>query len=48
MNKTDFSSLPLSAALVDNLASLGYTRMTPIQAQSLPVILNRQDLIAQA
>jgi ATP-independent RNA helicase DbpA len=48
VNKTDFSSLPLSPALVDNLASLGYTRMTPIQAQSLPVILNRQDLIAQA
>ncbi|SMF42868.1 ATP-dependent RNA helicase DbpA [Pseudogulbenkiania subflava] len=48
MNKTDFSSLPLSPALVDNLASLGYSRMTPIQAQSLPVILNRQDLIAQA
>ncbi|BAK76616.1 ATP-dependent RNA helicase DbpA [Pseudogulbenkiania sp. NH8B] len=48
MNKTDFSSLPLSPALVANLASLGYTRMTPIQAQSLPVILNRQDLIAQA
>ncbi len=34
--------------MLDNLASLGYTRMTPIQAQSLPVILDRQDLIAQA
>ena len=43
-----FSSLPLSPSLLANLDSLGYHSMTPIQAQSLPVILDRRDLIAQA
>jgi len=45
---TAFSSLPLSAAMLANLESLGYASMTPIQAQSLPVILKGMDLIAQA
>lgn len=48
MTQTAFSSLPLSAAMLGNLESLGYTQMTPIQAQSLPVILKGMDLIAQA
>ncbi|CAM5531508.1 ATP-dependent RNA helicase DbpA OS=Stutzerimonas stutzeri OX=316 GN=CXK95_14360 PE=3 SV=1 [Stutzerimonas stutzeri] len=48
MSSTDFSSLPLSAATLANLAALGYTGMTPIQAQSLPVMLKGRDLIAQA
>jgi len=43
-----FSSLPLSAAMLANLDALGYTTMTPIQAQSLPVMLKGHDLIAQA
>ena len=43
-----FSTLPLSASLLANLKSLGYHQMTPIQAQSLPLILDRRDLIAQA
>ena len=43
-----FSTLPLSLAMVANLDSLGYTGMTPIQAKSLPVILEGADLIAQA
>jgi len=45
---TAFATLPLSAAMLANLDALGYTSMTPIQAQSLPVILKGQDLIAQA
>ena len=45
---TAFASLPLSAAMLANLEALGYAAMTPIQAQSLPVILRGQDLIAQA
>ena len=45
---TAFATLPLSAAMLANLDTLGYARMTPIQAQSLPVILRGQDLIAQA
>ncbi|MBV2180193.1 MAG: ATP-dependent RNA helicase DbpA [Castellaniella sp.] len=43
-----FSNLPLSPAQLDNLANMGYLTMTPIQAQSLPVILEGRDLIAQA
>ncbi|MFQ2771334.1 ATP-dependent RNA helicase DbpA [Aeromonas caviae] len=48
MNNSEFSSLNLSSALHDNLASLGYLQMTPIQAQSLPLVLDGKDLIAKA
>ncbi|TBU87643.1 ATP-dependent RNA helicase DbpA [Phytopseudomonas dryadis] len=48
MTATAFSSLALSPAMLANLESLGYTQMTPIQAQSLPVMLKGLDLIAQA
>jgi ATP-independent RNA helicase DbpA len=34
--------------MLANLESLGYSEMTPIQAQSLPVMLKGMDLIAQA
>jgi ATP-independent RNA helicase DbpA len=47
LTQTDFSSLPLQAALLKNISSLGYTEMTPIQAQSLPPILAGRDVIAQ-
>lgn len=43
-----FSTLPLRAALLSNLASLGYGTMTPIQAQSLPIMLKGEDVIAKA
>lgn len=43
-----FSKLPLPPALLRNLDRLGYRNMTAIQAQSLPLILKRRDLIAQA
>ena len=43
-----FSSLPLRQELLNNLLSLNYHQMTPIQAQSLPIILNKMDVIAQA
>ncbi|MDH5328211.1 MAG: ATP-dependent RNA helicase DbpA [Gammaproteobacteria bacterium] len=46
--KTDFASLPLSAEFLDNITALGYEKMTPIQAQSLPVMLQNKDLLAQA
>ncbi len=45
---TAFSSLPLTAEFLTNLESLDYKAMTPIQAQSLPAILNGQDIQAQA
>ncbi|MFZ6844657.1 ATP-dependent RNA helicase DbpA [Undibacterium sp. RuTC16W] len=47
-HQTAFNSLPLSDALLSNLDSLGYKEMTPIQAASLPIILEQRDLIAQA
>lgn len=43
-----FSELPLSDDLVSNLASLNYHSMTQVQAESLPPILEGQDVIAQA
>lgn len=43
-----FVSLNLREGLEKNLASLGYDAMTPIQALSLPIMLNNQDVIAQA
>jgi ATP-independent RNA helicase DbpA len=45
---TAFSSLALPSGLVDNLSTLGYTQMTPVQAQSLPPVLSGKDIIAQA
>ncbi len=42
-----FSSLELRPALLENLATLGYRSMTPIQAQSLPPVLAGKDVIAQ-
>ena len=48
MNNSEFSSLNLSPALQENLTSLGYLQMTPIQALSLPLVLEGKDLIAKA
>ncbi|WP_336367056.1 ATP-dependent RNA helicase DbpA [Marinobacter sp. C2H3] len=47
MSQIDFASLPLQEGLLNNLTSLGYHTMTPIQAQSLPAILAGQDVIGQ-
>lgn len=48
MSKTVFSSLKLKPGLQDNLSSLGYLSMTPIQAESLPHILAGKDVIGQS
>ena len=48
MSQSAFASLSLKPALLENLASLGYQSMTPIQAQSLPPILQGKDVIGQA
>ncbi|MGM3386499.1 ATP-dependent RNA helicase DbpA [Stutzerimonas stutzeri] len=48
MPRSAFATLPLSPATLANLETLGYLEMTPIQAQSLPVMLKGMDLIAQA
>lgn len=47
MSSTDFSTLPIQAGLLENLASLGYEQMTPIQAQALPDVLAGKDVIGQ-
>ena len=44
----NFSKLSLSTEMLDNLDSLGYKNMTPIQAEALPIILDNKDVIAQA
>ena len=43
-----FSNLPLSESMLANLDSLDYKEMTPIQAQSLPLILQGIDVIGKA
>ncbi len=43
-----FAELKLHPDTLANLDSLGYTQMTPIQAKSLPVILQGDDIIAKA
>jgi ATP-independent RNA helicase DbpA len=43
-----FSELPLSPLLLKALAELEYTEMTPVQASSLPAILSKRDVVAQA
>ncbi|MGM0540992.1 MAG: ATP-dependent RNA helicase DbpA [Pseudomonadota bacterium] len=43
-----FSHLDLPLSQLNNLESLGYTTMTPIQAAALPLGLGGKDLIAQA
>ena len=48
MTASTFASLPIKTELLASIASLGYEHMTPIQAQALPVVLKRQDLLAQA
>ncbi|CAG36705.1 ATP-dependent RNA helicase DbpA [Desulfotalea psychrophila] len=43
-----FTTLALSKAMTDNLEIMGYHEMTPIQAESLPHVLEGEDLLAQA
>ncbi|MCW8347004.1 MULTISPECIES: ATP-dependent RNA helicase DbpA [Vibrio] len=47
MNSSTFSTLNLSPSLLSNLEGLGFTNMTEIQAQSLPLILDGKDVIGQ-
>ncbi|MCD6190303.1 MAG: ATP-dependent RNA helicase DbpA [Sulfurimonas sp.] len=44
----NFSTLSLPQEMLTNLDSLGYKKMTPIQAEALPLILDNKDVIAQA
>jgi ATP-independent RNA helicase DbpA len=44
----NFSKLPLSKEMLHNLNEIGYKEMTPVQAETLPFILDGKDVIAQA
>ncbi len=44
----DFASVGLSQPILDNLKSLGYLEMTPIQEKGLPFVLGQRDFIGQA
>jgi ATP-independent RNA helicase DbpA len=48
MSDTLFSALPLAEPFLANLDQLGYKQMTPVQAATLPIVLQGRDLIAQA
>lgn len=48
MTDLSFATLPLRDLLLKNLVTLGYDNMTPIQAESLPILLSGKDIIAQA
>ena len=43
-----FASLPLSAASLEVVASLGFEKLTKIQAEALPPLLSGKDLIGQS
>ena len=44
----DFSSLGLADTLVTAVGALGYEEPTPVQRETIPVILSGRDLLAQA
>ena len=48
MSSPNFASLPISPQQLESLQGLGYASMTPVQAQSLPLILSGKDVIIQA
>lgn len=43
-----FDTLPLNTDLLRNLESLGFAKMTPIQQEALPIVIEGVDLIAKA
>jgi ATP-dependent RNA helicase DeaD len=44
----NFSTLELDATLLKSVAALGYEEATPVQREAIPVLLQGQDLLAQA
>ena len=44
----EFSSLPLSTALLEVVAGLGFVQMTPIQEAAIPALLAGKDLVGQS
>lgn len=48
MSNTAFSKLNISPAQLKSLDALGYKAMTPVQEQSIPLILKGRDLVVRA
>ena len=48
MTASKFTSLPISPQQSEALEVLGFSSMTAVQAESLPLILARKDVIIQA
>ncbi len=48
MSTVSFKSLGLAPEVLSALQQLGYEHPTPIQAESIPVLMSGQDLLAQA
>jgi len=48
MENNQFNQLKLNQEIISNLTRIGYTNMTKIQEQSLPISLDGNDIIAQA
>ncbi len=48
MADNNFATLSLHKAMLHNLAELGFSTMTPVQAESLPDIMDNRDVIVQA
>ncbi|MGZ3652362.1 MAG: DEAD/DEAH box helicase, partial [Bdellovibrionota bacterium] len=46
--KARFDSLKIAPALLEVIAELGFTELTQIQAESLPLLLGGRDLIGQS
>lgn len=47
-NEENFENLGLSSAILKGVRDAGFTTPSPIQAQAIPVILQKKDVIAQA
>ena len=48
MTASNFSTLPIIPQTLKALEGLGFSSMTSVQAESLPLILARKDVIIQA
>jgi len=48
MTTLKFNELGLPAAMVDSLESFGYEHPSPIQAEAIPYLLEKRDIIGQA
>ncbi len=48
MNEFSFSSLPISEEILRALSDMGFEEATPIQAETIPHILESRDLLGQA